>query len=206
MLERNFKNLKIIYPEEEENRLELDFLLASYFVKEYPNSYNVLDIGTGVGFKAIYIKSCIKNCSVVGMDMKRDLIRIAIKNVEENLGDGSIDLFFSDLKYPPPRVAAGTFPFIVTTIPTLEDIEILNLTIDQWIKFCLLMLQPEGTVLFLCPVDLLHNFFFSTFQKIGDIKIIPIWDDSNTSSFVIIRAVKGGSQKISLTFGLEFES
>jgi tRNA1(Val) A37 N6-methylase TrmN6 len=184
----------------------------------------VLDVGTGVGTAALCLAARIAGLHVVGVDRQRDLVGLARRNAEINgLGD-RIDVMVGDLKQPPVRLAAGTFDHVLANPPfldsgrgnrppdagkaaaTVED----ETTLEDWLRFCLLMVRPKCSVTLIHRADRLDQVLAALGGRLGDIVIFPLWPGPATApglgekpaKRVIIRGRKGVAAPLRLAPGL----
>ncbi len=76
----------------------------------------VLDVGAGVGAAALCLAARVVGCRVSGIEIQRDLVRLAAGNVTLNGFDGRVEIMIGDLSRPPPRLAAGTFDHLMANL------------------------------------------------------------------------------------------
>ena len=125
----------------------------------------VLDAGTGVGTAALCVAARV-----------------------DGLGD-RIDVMVGDLKRPPVRLAAGTFDHVMANPPffeagrgtrppdaataaaTVED----EATLEDWLRFCLLMVRPKGSITLVHRTDRLDHALAALRGRLGDIVVFPLW-------------------------------
>jgi tRNA1(Val) A37 N6-methylase TrmN6 len=162
------------------------FLAASIHVQE---GDSILDIGAGVGAASLCLAHRVPTCKVVGLDIQRSNVRLAMENSELNKMRGRVEVLLGDILQPPPRLAAGTFAHVMANPPYLED-QKTNLsptchkqlshtegpvTLEQWAKFSLLMVRPKGTITFIHRADRLPDILACFHGKLGDMIIFPLW-------------------------------
>lgn len=184
----------------------------------------VLDVGAGVGTAALCLAARVAGLQVAGVERQRDLVRLARRNAEANgLGD-RIDVMVADLKQPPVRLAGGTFDHVMANPPflesgrgnrppdpgkavaTVED----EATLEDWLRFCLLMVRPKGRVTLVHRADRLDQVLAALNGRLGDIVIFPLWPGPAKASGpgerpakrVIVSGRKGVATPLRLTPGL----
>ena len=178
----------------------------------------VLDAGTGVGTAALCLAARVAGLSVAGVERQRDLVRLARRNADVNgLGD-RIDVMVGDLKRPPVRLAAGTFDHVMANPPflepgrgnrppdpgkaaaTVED----EATLEDWLRFCLLMVRPKGGVTLVHRADRLDQVLAALHGRLGDIVVFPLWPGpgERPAKRVIVSGRKGVATPLRLAPGL----
>jgi len=204
-------------------RAALDPVFLAAAVAATPGQ-KVLDAGTGVGTAALCLAARVAGLHVAGVERQRDLIRLAQRNVEVNgLGD-RVDMMVADLKQPPVRLAGGTFDHVMANPPflesgrgnrppdpgkaaaTVED----EATLDDWLRFCLLMVRPKGSVTLVHRADRLDQVLVALHGRLGDIVVFPLWPGPATATGpgerpakrVIVSGRKGVATPLRLAPGL----
>lgn len=190
------------------------FLAASIDVQE---NDSVLDIGAGVGAASLCLAYRVPACKIVGLEIQRQNVRLAVENVALNNMRGRVEILWGDILQPPPRLAGGTFSHVMANPPYLEDYranasitphkQISHaegpVTLEQWAKFALLMARPKGTITFIHRADRLHDVLTCFQGKLGDITIFPLWPGhGKPAKRVLIRGRKSTSGPTVLSQGL----
>jgi tRNA1(Val) A37 N6-methylase TrmN6 len=184
----------------------------------------VLDVGAGVGTASLCLAARIAGLSVAGVERQPDLVGLARRNAEINgLGD-RIDVMVGDLRQPPVRLAAGTFDHVMANPPhfeagrgnrppdagkaaaTVED----DVTFEDWLRFCLLMVRPKCSVTLIHRADRLDRVLTALDGRLGDIVVFPLWPGPATAAGpgerpakrVIFRGRKGVAGPLRLAPGL----
>ncbi len=179
----------------------------------------VLDAGTGTGAAALCLAARVPGCRIFGIEIQRDLVRIAAENVTLNgLGD-RIDIMVGDLTRPPPRLAAGTMDHVMANPPYLEagratpsphagkaaaSVEGAGRLAD-WVAYCLKMVRPRGSVTFIHRADRLDQLLAQLGSKAGAIVVFPLWPDaagSRPATRVILQVRRGAAAPLTLAAGL----
>ena len=180
---------------------------------------SILDIGTGVGAAALCLAKRVPGCYVVGLELQRDMVRLAAQNVEENGLREYVEVLYGDLQQPPPRLAPSTFAHVManppfhssyagTPSPTFSK-QAANalphgvIDLKTWIQFACLMVKPKGTVTFVYPTDHMEDLLLLLHGKVGGLTIYPLWAAENQlAKRVLIRGVKGIHSPTRLLRGL----
>ena len=155
----------------------------------------VLDVGAGTGAAALCLASRLAEASVTGLDADRALVRLANINAEANGFSGRVEFFLGDLVHPPIRLAAASFDHVMANPPfrsagsgrvpadagraraTIED----GARLDHWLRFCLMMARPQGTVTLIYAADRLDDLLVSLSGRLGGLVVYPLWPGGGTS-------------------------
>src|SRR5262249_61428580 len=123
----------------------------------------VLDIGCGAGAAMLGLAARVPHSRVVGLEMQRDLVRLAGDNVILNGLDARASVMIGDLLQPPPRLSPGAFDHVManppfnqpghTTSPataaksgaTIEG----DADLGAWVRFSLPILPSNPSVTFI---------------------------------------------------------
>jgi tRNA1(Val) A37 N6-methylase TrmN6 len=172
---------------------------------------HVLDVGSGVGAASLCLAYRVKGCRLFGVEVQRDLVRLAVDNAVLNGFKGRMDMMVGDLTRPPPRLAAGSFHHVMSNPPFLEaeharpsphgmkamaTVE-SSADLAAWIDFCIKMVRYKGTITLIHRADLRG--------RAGGLVLYPLWptaDGGRPAKRVIVHAIKGGSAPLRLSPGL----
>ncbi len=197
-------------------RVAIDPILLAASVQVQPGE-TVLDVGSGVGAAALCLASRVSECKVIGLEVQRTAVRLAAENIALNNMRDRVEILYGDLLTPPPRLAAGTFAHVMTNPPYLESVRAqssphasktvsnieTDVTLEQWAKFCLLMVRPKGTITFIHRADRLDALLAYFHGKLGDITIFPLWPgEGRPAKRVLVRGRKSSHGPLSLSQGL----
>ena len=179
----------------------------------------VLDIGSGVGAAALCLAARVPECRVYGVEIQRDLVRLAAENVALNGFEGRIEVMVGDLTRPPPRLAAGSFHHVMSNPPyraagggnpppnagkATSTIEAAG-DLADWVDFCVRMVRHKGSVTFIHRADRLDELLAYLRHKTGGLAVYPLWptaDRARPAKRVIVQAIKGGAGPLKLLPGL----
>jgi len=165
----------------------------------------VLDIGCGVGAAALCLAVRVPSCRVAGVELQRDLVRLAGDNIVLNQLSVHVSVMQGDLLNLPPRLAPGAFdhvmanpPFLETgraTAPTDPGKAIAQLEGDAdlaaWIRVALAMVRAKGSLTFIHRADRLDALLALLVGKAGEITLYPLWPGpGKPAKRVIVRARK----------------
>ena len=178
---------------------------------------SVLDIGAGVGAAALCLAARIVGCRVSGIEIQRDLVRLAAGNVTLNGFDGRVEIMIGDLTRPPPRLAPGSFHHVFCNPPQLAaerarpavdpGRDLANregaARLDHWVATALAMVRPKGTVTFIHRADRLDDLLAAFSGRAGALVVFPLWPGAGKpAKRVILRARKDAATPLRLSPGL----
>lgn len=177
----------------------------------------VLDVGAGVGAASLCLARREPGCSVRGIELQRDLVRLATENVIANGLAGRVDVMVGDLLHPPPRLAPGAFAHVMANPPYLPEgaatpppdagkaranVE-SEAALADWVRFALAMVRPKGSVTLIHRADRLEALLAAMAGKAGDIAVFPLWPGAGKpASRIIVRGRKGVATPTRLLPGL----
>ena len=178
----------------------------------------VLDVGCGVGAAALCVGFREPGCRISAIEANRDLVRLAVDNVDANGMTGRIDVMTGDLIRPPSRLAPGSFHHVMMNPPYLEDGQatpspipgkaMANIEstakLGDWLRFALMMTRPGGTVTVVHRADRLDGLLAALHGRAGGIVVFPLWPDrtGRPAKRVLVRVVKGSGTPLRLAAGL----
>lgn len=177
----------------------------------------ILDVGSGVGAAALSLAARCPDVRITGVELQRELVRFAHDNLLLNQMRDRVEILFGDLTNPPPRLAAGTFTHVMANPPYYEsDAHRLSpnmlkaasnqegsVGLDQWVRFCLLMVKPKGTITMIHHAERMDEILACFYGKIGDIRIFPFWpSEGKEAKRVIIQGVKNAQGRCVLHPGM----
>jgi tRNA1(Val) A37 N6-methylase TrmN6 len=180
---------------------------------------HVLDVGSGVGAASLCLAYRVKGCRLYGVEVQRDLVRLAVDNAVLNGFKGRMDMMVGDLTRPPPRLAAGSFHHVMSNPPFIEAerarpsphgmkaIATVETSADlaTWIDFCIKMVRYKGTITLIHRADRLDELLAALRGRAGGLVLYPLWptaDGGRPAKRVIVQAIKGGAAPLRLSPGL----
>ena len=84
-------------------RAAIDPVLLAAAVPAQPGD-RVLDVGAGVGAAALCLAQRVENIRVTGIEVQRELVRLAGENVMLNGLEDHVRILVGDIERPPPRL------------------------------------------------------------------------------------------------------
>ncbi len=199
-------------------RAAIDPVLLAAAVPAGPGE-QVLDVGAGVGTAALCLAVRVPDCRVFGIEIQRDMVRLAGENAVLNGAEGRVDVMVGDLTSPPPRLAAGSFDHVMANPPYHEagaegaapGTAKAAATVEgegdraDWIAFCVRMARHKASVTFIHRADRLDALLAHLRSKAGGVVVFPLWPDADgerPAKRVIVQARKGSGAPLRLAPGL----
>jgi len=165
----------------------------------------ILDVGCGVGAAALCLAARVPGCRVTGVEVQRDLVRLAGDNVVLNELTAQVSVMQGDLLNLPPRLAPGAFDHVMANPPFLEagsasappDAGKATANVEgeanlaAWVRIALAMVRAKGSLTFIHRADRLEALLALLAGKAGEITLYPLWPGGGKpAKRVIIRARK----------------
>jgi tRNA1(Val) A37 N6-methylase TrmN6 len=167
----------------------------------------VLDINAGVGAASLCLAIRCPHVKVIGLETQREFVRYAADNIKANNLRGQVEILQGELLKSPPRLAAGTFSHVMVN-PLFSDSHEAssidsNAYLTQWIRFCLLMVRPKGSITLMTQVEYLDQMLTCFSGKLGDINLYPLWPTQNKAAkYILIRGIKNAMGPTCLQSGM----
>lgn len=185
-------------------RVAIDPIFLAASIAAEPHQL-VLDAGCGVGAAALCLAARMPQCRIVGLELQRELVRIAGDNVALNGMSARISVMVGDLLAPPPRLSPGMFDHVMANPPFIEQgrgtpaaspartaatIE-GDANLGDWVRFALAMVRGKGTVTFVHRADRIDALIGHLAGRAGDVAIFPLWPAAGrAASRILVRATK----------------
>jgi tRNA1(Val) A37 N6-methylase TrmN6 len=177
----------------------------------------VLDAGCGAGAAMLCLAARVPSCRIVGVDLQRDLVRLAGDNIILNGIENRLSVMLADLLRPPPRLAVGSFDHVMANPPfnrrerapvppapgkaaaTTEG----EADLAAWVRFALAMARSRGTVTFIHRADRIDALLGEIAGRAGEVVVFPLWAGAGkAASRVLVRARKQVAAPARLAAGL----
>src|SRR5262249_20198312 len=100
-------------------RVAIDPVFLAAAVPAEPHQL-VLDVGCGVGAAMLCLASRVPQSRVVGLEMQRQLVRLAGDNAILNQMEARVSVMIGDLLRAPPRLSPGAFDHVMANPPYHE--------------------------------------------------------------------------------------
>jgi tRNA1(Val) A37 N6-methylase TrmN6 len=197
-------------------RVAIDPVFLAAAVPAGPQD-TILDVGSGVGAASLCLAARVPACRITGVEVQRDLVRLAGDNVALNDFTGRISVMQGDLLNLPPRLAPGAFdhvmanpPFLAAgsatasadpgkTAATMES----GANLAAWVRVALAMVRAKGSLTFIHRADRLEALLALLAGKAGEITLYPLWPGGGKpAKRIIVRARKQIASPTSLLQGM----
>jgi len=180
-------------------------------------THQILDIGCGTGAAMLCLAARVPQCRIVGLEMQRELVRIAGDNVILNGMGARLSVMTGDLMAPPPRLSPGVFDHVMANPPYLAQgsgsvpstAEKSAATIEgaadlgDWVRFALMMLRNKGTLHFIHRADRIDAVLGHLYGRAGEVTVFPLWPGVGPpASRILVRARKQVASPARLAAGL----
>jgi tRNA1(Val) A37 N6-methylase TrmN6 len=197
-------------------RVAIDPVFLAAAVPAEPHQL-VLDVGCGAGAAMLCLAARVPHSRLVGLEMQRDLVRLAGDNIILNGLEARASVMIGDLLHPPPRLSPGAFDHVMANPPfhqrghgdpvatsgkstaTVEG----EADLADWVRFSLAMVCSKGTVTFVHRADRIDALLGQIAGRAGEVVIFPLWPgQGNAASRILVRARKQVAAPARLAPGL----
>ena len=182
----------------------------------------ILDIGCGTGAASLCLVTRVNEIKVVGLEIDRELARLAQDNAALNGFEKRFEAIVGDLVKPLPRLAPHSFNHVMANPPYYEigkvtpperEAKVIARTeilanLVTWVDFASRMVKPGGTITFIQRASRLEEILASISKRAGKIIVYPLWshdpfiDDSKSAKRIIVQAQIGSGAGLKLQGGL----
>ncbi len=207
--------LRLLQPREG-YRIAIDPVFLAAAVPAGPQDM-VLDIGCGAGAAMLCLAARAPGCRLIGLEMRRELVRLAGDNVILNGMTSRASVMMGDLLRPPPRLAPGSFDHVMANPPYYERGRVTppasaekaaaeiegEADLAAWVRFALSMVRAEGTLTFVYRADRFDALVKEIAGRAGGIVLFPLWPmRGKPASRILVQARKGIAAPARLASGL----
>ena len=177
----------------------------------------VLDVGCGPGAAMLCLAVRVPHSRVVGVELQRDLVRLAGENVILNGLEARVSVTIGNLLNPPPRLAPGAFDHVMANPPYNERGAATGATttgksaatiegdadLAAWVRFSLAMVRAKGTVTFIHRADRIDALLGQIAGRAGEVVVFPLWPgQGRPASRILVRVRKQIATPARLAAGL----
>lgn len=197
-------------------RVAIDPVFLAASVAAEPHQ-SVLDVGCGAGAAMLCLAARVPHTRLVGLEMQRDLVRLAGDNAILNGLEARVSVMIGDLLRPPPRLSPGAFDHVMANPPFNEPGRAMpavppdkaaatiegDADLAAWVRFSLTMVRPKGTVTFIHRADRIDALLAEIAGRAGEIVVFPLWPgEERAASRILVRARKQVAAPARLAAGL----
>jgi tRNA1(Val) A37 N6-methylase TrmN6 len=177
----------------------------------------VLDLGCGAGAATLCLAVRVPRCRVIGLELQRDLARLAAENATLNGMAERVQAIAGDLLRPPPRLSPGMFDHVMANPPFLPPGSAMPVpdpakaaaTIEgeaglaDWVRCALAMVRDKGSVTFVHRADRIDALLAHLAGRAGEIAVFPLWPAADRpASRILVRGRKQAAAPARLLPGL----
>jgi len=197
-------------------RVAIDPVFLAAAVPAEPHQL-VLDVGCGAGAAMLCLAARVPHSRLVGLEMQRDLVRLAGDNIILNGLEARASVMIGDLLRAPPRLSPGAFDHVMANPPfhprhdtesaaasgksaaTIEG----DADLADWVRFSLAMVRSKGTVTFIHRADRIDALLGQIAGRAGEVVVFPLWPgERRAASRILVRVRKQVSAPARLAAGL----
>ena len=197
-------------------RAAIDPIILAAAINVKPGD-KVLEAGTGHGAAAICLARRCAHCSITGIDIQPETVRLANDNAALNGLSGRVKVLVGDLVRPLPDLTAGAFDHVMANPPFLDanraDISPVHgrafsnvegkATLGHWIDFLLTMVRMKGVVTLIQRADRLDEILTLLQGRAGGTVVFPLWPKKGVpAKRVLVQARKGVRTPMTMSPGL----
>jgi tRNA1(Val) A37 N6-methylase TrmN6 len=197
-------------------RVAIDPVFLAAAVPAEPHQ-TILDVGCGAGAAMLCLAARVPQSRLVGLEMQRDLVRLAGDNAVLNCMEARVSAMIGDLLHAPPRLSPGAFDHVMANPPYLERGRATTASLPNkavatiegdadlatWVRFALAMARPKGSVTFIHRADRVDVLLAEIAGRAGEVVVYPLWPGPGKSAVrVLVRARKQSAAPARLAPGL----
>lgn len=198
------------------DRAAIDPVFLAASVRAEPPD-QILDLGCGSGAAMLCLATRVPQCRIFGLDLQRDLVRLAGDNIALNGMAGRLSVMTGDLLQPPPRLSPGSFDHVMANPPFLPRGRTTDPAnparaaarvegeagLGDWIRFALSMAKAKGSVTFIHRADRIDALLGQIAGRAGEVVVFPLWAGAERpASRILVRARKQVAAPARLAPGL----
>jgi tRNA1(Val) A37 N6-methylase TrmN6 len=196
-------------------RVAIDPVFLAAAVPAEPHQL-ILDVGCGAGAAMLCLAARVPHTRLVGLEMQRDLVRLAGDNIILNGLEARASVMIGDLLHPPPRLSPGAFDHVMANPPfhprahsetapgsksaaTIEG----DADLGDWVRFSLAMVRSKGSVTFVHRADRIDALLGQLAGRAGEVVVFPLWPGpGKAASRILVRVRKQVAAPAQLAAGL----
>ncbi len=167
-------------------RTSSDAVLLASMVTNTKDNAKILDVGAGTGGVSLCLAYRLKNVQITGFEIQPDLTELANKSASAN-GFDNLQCLVLKKKKKKALCAFCSFDVVVTNPPygnngsqspnaskaTAHNGQ--DITLEQWLKFCIKMLKPFGKFYMIDRAEALDEILSILRPQAGNIKVVPVY-------------------------------
>jgi tRNA1(Val) A37 N6-methylase TrmN6 len=177
----------------------------------------VLDIGCGVGAASLCLAARVPGCTIAGLELQRDMVRLAADNAARNAIADRFTVVEGDLLRPPPQLVPGSFTQVMANPPFLEASRASaspqpgkatasvegEASLGDWLSFALSMLRDKGGLTLIHRADRLGDILTALAGRAGGTIVFPLWPgEGKPAKRLLVHVRKGIAAPLTIAAGL----
>ena len=195
------KKIKM-FQSDEGYKTSSDAVLVSSLIHKIKNTDNILDVGSGTGGISLCLAHRFEKAQIIGFEIQEQLVELENKSAKANSFQ-NLKYLIHDIGSKKAPLPYGSFNHVITNPPYTKNgskspnkSKALahnqeNLTLEQWLKFCLKMLKPYGFLYLIHRADALDEILSALHSKAGNINLIPVYSKENQEAKrIMVKAQK----------------
>lgn len=178
---------------------------------------SVLDVGAGAGAALLCVARRVAGCRLTGLERAPELAVLAAHNIAANEFGSRAAMLTGDLLAPPGALVPGSFDHVMAnppydrpgagTVPPDAAKAAAQREgaagLADWLKFCLEMVRPKGTVTLIHRAERLPELLSGLAAGAGGIVVLPLWPKEGVpAKRVIVQARRAARSPARLEPGL----
>jgi len=197
-------------------RSGLDAVLLAASVRGMAREH-VLEVGAGAGVASLCLARRVRELAVTGLEIDPDLAQLANRNAVQNGLASAVRFEAGSLEDAPASIARTSFAHVFANPPYMEEGAAMPArdpgrmiarlgpqgVLDAFADFCLRRAESGGSVTLIHRADRLSRLLTAFEEKLGAIKVFPLWPRLGVAAKrVIVSGRKGSRAPLTLCAGL----
>ncbi|MBR6409583.1 MAG: methyltransferase domain-containing protein [Alphaproteobacteria bacterium] len=170
-----------------------DAVLVSSLLHQIKDDSKILDVGSGTGGISLCLAHRFPCAKITGFEIQKELVELSNMSAKTN-DFKNLEYLLCDIKEKKIPYPAGSFDHVITNPPyskggskSPNQSKALahnqqDITLEQWLKFCLKMLKPYGMLYLIHRAEALDEILSILYKKAGNIRLIPIYSKQNQTA------------------------
>ncbi len=193
------KQIKIFQPVDG-YRASTDAIILSAAIDKVKKGDSILDVGSGTGAISLCLAHRFQKqeVEIKGFELQEMLCSLSNLSAKENGFEPFLSYINCDIKNKPKEIDFCSFSHVISNPPYSENDmpspniskatahNHSNFSLKSWINFCIKMLKPKGFFYMINRAEAVDEILSVVREKMGNIKIIPIYSKENQDAKRVI--------------------